>query len=429
MNILLVDDNPYTIRALKNGIDYMKLGFSSVLTARNMKEAIACMEKEEIAVVLTDIEMPNGTGLQLLEWINEYKEQTVTLFCTSYANFDYAKKAVELHSFDYYLKPIQYEDLQKILEKAVEEVQRRCRQKEQEKYEKFWKENLSAQKAGFWKDLLFWVEGYEEEELCALAESRHLDYSSKDKFTLGMLKFPKEKSRMSEITGKLEQFIMNNIAEELCDSEEIRMEMLHKCGADLWTMVLTHSESFTRAELYSKFQLLIEKIRNILKSPVIFVYAYQVPFLEVRNLYMKMEDFCKDYIPTQKHVIDIECFKKEQEQSQDEADIQCAYKAARMAKEYVDEHFCEEITREVLSEVTHFSSGYLASSFKKEFGVPIGNYIIEKRIEKAKKLLKEQKLSVTEVAQAAGYDNFAYFSRLFKNKVGTTPSSYQKMQK
>ena len=417
MNILLVDDNPYTIRALKNGIDYKKLGFSSVFTARNMKEAVACMEKEEIAVILTDIEMPNGTGLQLLEWINEHKEQTVTLFCTSYANFDYAKKAVELHSFDYYLKPIQYEDLQKILEKAVEEVQRRCRQKEQEKYEKFW------------KDLLFWVEGYEEEELCALAESRHLDYSSTDKFTLGMLKFPKEKSRMSEITGKLEQFIMNNIAEELCDSEEIRMEMLHKCGADVWTMVLTHSESFTRAELYSKFQLLIEKIRNILKSPVIFVYAYQVPFLEVRNLYMKMEDFCKDYIPTQKHVIDIECFKKEQERSQDEADIQCAYKAARMAKEYVDEHFCEEITREVLSEVTHFSSGYLANSFKKAFGIPIGNYIIEKRIEKAKKLLKEQKLSVTEVAQAVGYDNFAYFSRLFKNKVGTTPSSYQKMQK
>ena len=117
MNILLVDDNPYTIRALKNGIDYQKLGFEEVFTARNMKEAIAFMEKEEIAVVLTDIEMPNGTGLQLLEWINEHKEQTVTLFCTSYANFDYAKKAVELHSFDYYLKPIQYEDLQKILEK------------------------------------------------------------------------------------------------------------------------------------------------------------------------------------------------------------------------------------------------------------------------------------------------------------------------
>ena len=45
MNILLVDDNPYTIRALKNGIDYQKLGFEEVFTARNMKEAIAFMEK------------------------------------------------------------------------------------------------------------------------------------------------------------------------------------------------------------------------------------------------------------------------------------------------------------------------------------------------------------------------------------------------
>ena len=37
MNILLVDDNPYTIRALKNGIDYKKLGFSSVFTARRKR--------------------------------------------------------------------------------------------------------------------------------------------------------------------------------------------------------------------------------------------------------------------------------------------------------------------------------------------------------------------------------------------------------
>ena len=429
MNILLVDDNPYTIRALKNGIDYRKLGFAGVFAARNMKEAIACMEKEEIDVVLTDIEMPNGTGLQLLEWMNEHREQIVTLFCTSYANFDYAKKAVELHSFDYYLKPIQYEDLQKILEKAVEEVKRRQKQREQKQYEVFWKENLSAQKAGFWKDLLFWVEGYEEEELCALAESRHLDYSSADKFTLGMLKFQKEKSKMHEITGRLEHFILNNIAKELCDSENIQIEMLQKCGTDLWTMILTHTDSFTRTELYSKFQVLAEKIGNVLHSPVVFAYAYQVPFTEVRNQYMKMEDFCTDYIPAQKHVIDMECFQKEQRKDCNEMDMQCAHKAVRKAKAYIDEHFCEEITREVLSEVTHFSSGYLACSFKKEIGIPIGNYIIEKRIEKAKKLLKEQDISVTEAAQEAGYDNFAYFSRLFKNKVGMSPSHYQKMQK
>ena len=94
MNILLVDDNIYTIRALKSGIDYNALGITGVYTARNMACAVEWLGKEEIPLVLTDIEMPNGTGLQLLEWINEHRPGIVTLFCTSYANFDYAQKAV-----------------------------------------------------------------------------------------------------------------------------------------------------------------------------------------------------------------------------------------------------------------------------------------------------------------------------------------------
>ena len=428
MNILLVDDNPYTIRALKNGIDYAALGFSQVFTARNMKEAIACMEKEEVAVVLTDIEMPNGTGLQLLEWINENREQAVTLFCTSYANFDYAKKAVELHSFDYYLKPIQYEDLQKILEKAVEEVHRREKVKEQERYETYWKDNLSSQKADFWKDMLFWVDGYEEEELRMLAESRHLSYSETDNFTIAMLKFRKEKSKLSEISGSLEHFILNNIAEELCGGEAFHIEMFQKCETDLWTLILRHSEGITKAEIYSKFQSFTENISQVLLSPVLFAYAYQVPFFQVRNQYMEMESFCRDYVPTQNHVLDMEHFRREKKQEQDKIDTQSAYKAVRIAKEYIDGHFCEEITREALSEVTHFSSGYLANSFKKELGIPIGTYIIEKRLEKARKMLQAGEASVTEVALAVGYDNFAYFSRLFKNKVGMSPSDYQKVQ-
>lgn len=80
MNILLVDDNIYTIRALKSGIDYNALGITGVYTARNMACAVEWLGKEEIPLVLTDIEMPNGTGLQLLEWINEHRPGIVTLF-------------------------------------------------------------------------------------------------------------------------------------------------------------------------------------------------------------------------------------------------------------------------------------------------------------------------------------------------------------
>lgn len=100
--------------------------------------------------------------------------------------------------------------------------------------------------------------------------------------------------------------------------------------------------------------------------------------------------------------------------------------AVAKVKNYIDQHFCEDITRENLSEIVYLSSGYLAQSFKKETGRSLGSYVIEKRMEKARQLLQEGELSVSEVAVAVGYDNFTYFSRLFKTKVGKSPKEFRK---
>ena len=111
MKILLVDDNKYILSSLEQGIDYEKLGFEKPYMCRSFESAVEILKRENIQAVITDIEMPNGTGLELVEWINENAPDIVTVFCTSYADFSYAKRAIELHCFDYYIKPIQYDKL------------------------------------------------------------------------------------------------------------------------------------------------------------------------------------------------------------------------------------------------------------------------------------------------------------------------------
>lgn len=425
MNILLVDDNSYTIRALKSGIDYEALGIYEVFTAKNMKEAIQCLEREEIPLVLTDIEMPNGTGLQLLEWINEHKPDTVTLFCTSYASFDYAKKAVELHSFDYYLKPIQYEDLQKILEKAVSEVLKRREARARELIQ----DDLASRKMHFWQDTLFWVDSYDVTELGFLAESRHLSYSVEDRFTLAVLQFEKEKSRMSDFAGDLERFIIKNISEELCRNAKLQIEMLLKCRSNTWTMVLSHSKELPREQISRAFHSLTRCISDTIHCAVTICFAYQSALSDARGRYRELEIFCQDSVRKRTCVIDIDEVQGIKADSAEEEDVQNAEKAVEKVKTYMDEHFCENITRETLSEIVYLSPGYLANSFKKEMGISLGGYLIEKRMERARTLLLEGKMSVSEVAYAVGYDNFAYFSRLFKNKVGISPKEYKREYK
>ena len=64
MNLLLVDDQISVLDGLLHGIDYDSLGYSHVFSATNACDAIAICEKEDIHVLVTDIEMPGKSGLE-----------------------------------------------------------------------------------------------------------------------------------------------------------------------------------------------------------------------------------------------------------------------------------------------------------------------------------------------------------------------------
>ena len=75
-----------------------------------------------------------------------------------------------------------------------------------------------------------------------------------------------------------------------------------------------------------------------------------------------------------------------------------------------------------MAEYTNVSSFYLSKLFKEEKGVTFINFITDKRLEEAQKLLKETNLSIKEITAKIGYNDQNYFSRIFKNKYGITPS-------
>ena len=113
------------MESLQFGVSYSELGIDKVYVAENAIEAKIILKSVPIHIMVTDIEMPNESGIDLLKWTKKENMDIVTIFCTCYADFNYAKKAVELQCFDYYLKPISFVDYEKIILKAVE----KCRKK------------------------------------------------------------------------------------------------------------------------------------------------------------------------------------------------------------------------------------------------------------------------------------------------------------
>ncbi len=94
--------------------------------------------------------------------------------------------------------------------------------------------------------------------------------------------------------------------------------------------------------------------------------------------------------------------------------------------DYINENLSQEISLEQMADYVKVSSFYLSKLFKENKGVTFVNFLADRRLEKARTLLKETDLSIKEITAEVGYNDQNYFSRLFRNKFGVTPSDFRK---
>lgn len=119
LRVLLVDDEPFILQGIKMLIDWEQEGFEIAGMAANGKEAIAFLEQEEVDLIIADIRMPEMTGLELLETIKREKlSNAYFVILSGYADFEYARRAMQNECTEYLLKPIDREMLLKLLEKV-----------------------------------------------------------------------------------------------------------------------------------------------------------------------------------------------------------------------------------------------------------------------------------------------------------------------
>ena len=109
MKALLVDDEIVSLQAMLAGVAWADCGVEKVLTAHSIEEAKSIFIQEQPDLLLLDIEMPGGSGLELLSWVREQGyEDIACAFLTCHPDFSYAVDALRLGSFDYVLKPVEY---------------------------------------------------------------------------------------------------------------------------------------------------------------------------------------------------------------------------------------------------------------------------------------------------------------------------------
>jgi len=92
---------------------------------------------------------------------------------------------------------------------------------------------------------------------------------------------------------------------------------------------------------------------------------------------------------------------------------------------YIHSHLEEPLSLALIAEHFHKNASTLSASFSQNTGISLSNYIQQAKIEKACEYFKSTTLSVSEVALAVGFQDFAYFSRIFKKHTGCAPKKYR----
>lgn len=93
--------------------------------------------------------------------------------------------------------------------------------------------------------------------------------------------------------------------------------------------------------------------------------------------------------------------------------------------QYIGVNYAENITLTNMASAVYMSPAYLSRVFRSETGVTFNQYLNRVRITKAKGLLKNRKLKLSDISQAVGYEDQSYFTRVFKKLTGCSPCQYR----
>ena len=95
--------------------------------------------------------------------------------------------------------------------------------------------------------------------------------------------------------------------------------------------------------------------------------------------------------------------------------------------EYIEQHYSQPLTLTQLADKVNLTDSYFSKLFKEETGKNYREYLTERRMEEARNLLMDENMNISEIAEAVGYNNTRYFSRLFETQTGVKPSEYRRL--
>ncbi|GFN32833.1 response regulator [Paenibacillus xylaniclasticus] len=382
MNILIVDDENIIRNGIKRTIQSRYSDYQIWLAA-SADEAVKQLRSESIDLVLSDIMMPGMSGLELMKVAKPQHPHVRWVFISAKSEFAFAQEALRLGARDYLVKPIGKERIIELIDQLQDELRK---ESEQSRSMRQLEMNLK-----YLREAVFqrWAASLDigNFDMQPLIEA----YPS---FNLVMVKMDADRP------VRLEHFIIDNVLSELIERYGQGFVISYD-SQSLLGLVSVTNDALTQltGELRTHLRQYLKVPFQVMTSGIIDQFD-QVP-AEIRKLSQVSDSYVY------------------------EQDERGSDRAIETAIHYIKSHFREDLSLEKVASVVFLNPVYFSQLFKQKTGQGYKDFVIQLRLEQAKRLLHNPSLKLAEVAERIGYQDVRHFTQVFRKRFNITPTEYR----
>lgn len=429
----------------------------------NGEQVIDYLRNYSADIIITDIRMPIKDGLQVAEYVKENGLATKVIVITGYREFEYARKAIEYGVHNIITKPINMA----LLIKAVEEIKEAISDNISRIYEENEKQ-INLRKV--YRQAFFMLVNSNPTACNAFADEAFRGFELREE-TCVVIDFCAENAL--DTTA-----FYDTMWRDMCEikNENIDAYCISEYNDYAKFFVITTAEDAANAVLLA--ESFASETARLMKSAYGFDVKYQINslskhrptahynFNEIVNTYINYlllghnakkdellwivkssadADMLKSFIGEvllhlkTSFMPDVSGFEArldgisgEEELSAFLEEIEIAVRnipsgeniIVSVVKNYIANYTGSDYTLKSIADAVSYTPYYLSRIFKSETGENLPEYILNARMERAKRLLLDKSKNIQSIAKAVGFENASYFSRSFKKHTGMTPKQY-----
>lgn len=481
ISAVIVEDEKLIRRGLETHIPWKELGVDQIYSAQQAEEAFEICGRVKPDIIVSDIRMPGMDGIELCRKLREQFKDSQIIFVTGFSDKEYLKAAIELHAVSYVEKPVQVKELSEAVANAVEQVRRSRSYEKAVAYSVF----TNSDRIGFaWTSDEYFTVGLlyfknpedknenssglsaqirqaaEELELHCAAEN----VSGKTEaflFSGSQAAAEKRESLMQavekivrdagcqcyfsfgdEIRGREAISESYQSAQEALgslsyrgwngtgDAQEKRGNLadlaIDKSWMDPFTRTVTQKNRESAREFVRSFTAQLKEHCIYLDADVkYFYYAMENMILRFQGKGRNGNLEGHEQIEKAETLDELTEYICRMTEEQGEEEQNSSYLVQRVT-DYMQEHYREaDLSIKTLADQVYLTPTYLSNLYKKHRGTTIGQYLVDIRIRHAVDLLGDPKWKLYQISEMVGYEDPKYFAKIFKKKMGITPSEYR----